>query len=215
MAIFMCTPLYNVYNGTTFPANSMYMVTSKGVVLFDTPWDTARFQPLLDSIQQRHHTKVIMCIASLFHEDRTGGFDYFRQQGIATRSSTYTKQLCTEHSEKQAAFVFTKDTTFIIGNHRFRTFYPGEGHTKDNIVFWFEKEKILYGGCFVKSTEASGLGNLSDANPHAWEQSVHKLLTTFPAPVYVIPGHQDWRNNQSLLHTLQLVQQYLQQQKVK
>jgi metallo-beta-lactamase class B len=42
---------YGSYNGNPVPANGMYMVTSKGVVLFDTPWDSTQFQPLLDSIR--------------------------------------------------------------------------------------------------------------------------------------------------------------------
>ncbi len=54
------------YQGTTFPSNSMYLVTSKGVVLFDTPWDSTQFQPLLDSIWARHQKKVIMCFATHF-----------------------------------------------------------------------------------------------------------------------------------------------------
>ena len=44
---------YNEYQGSKTPAHGMYLVTKKGVVLFDTPWDTTQFQPLLDSIQKR------------------------------------------------------------------------------------------------------------------------------------------------------------------
>ena len=42
---------YNTYEGSQIPANGMYIVTNNGVVLFDTPWDTTQFQPLLDSIK--------------------------------------------------------------------------------------------------------------------------------------------------------------------
>ena len=38
-----------------------------------------------------------------------------------------------------------------MGQHAFQTYYGGQGHTPDNIVIWFDKEKILYGGCLVKS----------------------------------------------------------------
>ena len=40
---------YGTYKSVSVPANAMYMLTSKGVVLFDTPWDSTTFQPLLDS----------------------------------------------------------------------------------------------------------------------------------------------------------------------
>jgi metallo-beta-lactamase class B len=52
---------YNTYKGSRLPANGMYLVTKEGVVLFDTPWDTTQFQPLLDSIQFKHNKKVTLC----------------------------------------------------------------------------------------------------------------------------------------------------------
>jgi metallo-beta-lactamase class B len=199
---------YHDYKGTPFPSNSLYVVTNKGVVLIDTPWDSTQNQPLLDSIQARHHQKAVLCISTHFHDDRTGGLNFFRDKGIATWSSAYTKQFCIAQNEPQATYTFSKDTTFTIGNHRFEAYYPGEGHSKDNIVIWFNKEKVLYGGCLVKSTEATGLGNLSDANPQQWGESINKVIKHCSNPVYVIPGHQGWAGA-PLQHTLKLVKGYL------
>jgi len=198
---------YRNLNGNMIPSNSMYLVTEKGVIMFDTPWDTTQFQPLLDSIQNRHNKNVMLCIATHYHNDRTAGLDFLRQKGIKTCSSKLTYDLCKEHKEKQAEYYFTKDTTFIIGNHAFQTYYPGEGHTKDNIVIWFDDEKILYGGCLVKSTENNGLGNIADANLSEWTTTIKNVIKRFPKPIYVIPGHFDWSNNQGLEHTLKLLQE--------
>ncbi len=33
---------YNTYQQSQVPANGMYLVTNKGVVMFDTPWDTSK-----------------------------------------------------------------------------------------------------------------------------------------------------------------------------
>jgi len=198
---------YNLYGKEYVPSNSMYLVTNKGVVMFDTPWDTTQCQPLLDSIEAHHHKKVILSISTHFHEDRTGGIDFLKAKGVKTWTSRQTYELCKQRGEPQAAFYFTKDTTFNIGNHRFQTYYPGAGHAPDNILIWFDKEKVLYGGCFIKSTEATDLGNLSDANLQEWPLSIHKVMNKFPDPKYVIPGHQDWHNNQSLQHTLKLLKE--------
>ena len=127
---------YKPINGKPFPSNGMYLVTDEGVVLFDTPWDTTQFQPLLDSIEERHGKKVVMCISTHFHDDRTAGLDFLKSKGIKTFSSKQTFDLCKENNEKQAEFYFNGDTTFTFGNHTFETYYPGEGHTKDNIVIW-------------------------------------------------------------------------------
>jgi glyoxylase-like metal-dependent hydrolase (beta-lactamase superfamily II) len=75
---------YNIFNGTPFPSNSGYLVTNKGVVMFDTPWDTTQFQPLLDSIQKRHNQNVVIAIATHYHDDRTGGFKFLKNRGIKT-----------------------------------------------------------------------------------------------------------------------------------
>jgi len=119
-----------------------------------------------------------------------------------------TKELCRLHHEAQAGNVFTKDTTFTVGNYSFRTFYPGAGHTKDNIVIWVPKPRVLYGGCFVKSTEATDLGNLSDADPAAWAASIRRVMAAFPDPAFVIPGHLDWTDKESLSHTTRLLEEY-------
>jgi metallo-beta-lactamase class B len=198
---------YQPVGGQPYPSNSMYVVTSKGIVLIDVPWDSTQFQPLLDSLQARHHKKAVLCIATHFHSDRTAGLEYYKQKGIKTYSSAFTRELCIAKNEKQAAYTFSKDTTFTVGNHSFQTFYPGEGHTKDNIVIWFNKEKVLYGGCFVKSTETNSLGNVADASVALWPESIKNVMQHFNKPAYVIPGHLDWTNNESLEHTLKLLQE--------
>ena len=203
---------YKPVNGAPFPSNSMYLVTDSGVVLFDTPWDSTQFQPLLDSIEVRHHKKVVLCIATHFHDDRTAGLTFLRQKGIKTYSSKMTYDLCKERNEKQSEYYFTTDTIFTIGGKRFQTYYPGEGHTKDNIIIWFDNERILYGGCLVKSMINKGLGYLADANTTAWSTSIKKILKRFPNPKYIIPGHFGWQNTKALHHTLQLLQEYNQQQ---
>jgi metallo-beta-lactamase class B len=200
---------WQTVGGSLYPANSLYVVTNKGIVMIDTPWDTTQLRPLMDSMEARHHQQPVLSISTHFHADRTAGLNWLQQHGVATYSSAYTKQLCIEHKEEQAANVFVKDTTFTVGNHSFQTFYPGEGHTRDNIVVWFGKEKILYGGCFVKSTEAPDLGNLGDANVAAWPASARKVIQAFKQPVYVIPGHLSWSDGQSLQHTLKLAEGYL------
>lgn len=204
---------YNDFNGYRFPSNGMYVVTDDGVILIDTPWDKNQFQPLLDSISRKHGKQVKLCIATHYHDDRTAGLEFFKSKGIKTYASRQTFDLCRQYNEKQPEFYFTKDTTFTLGNHRFETFYPGEGHTKDNIVIWFAKERTLYGGCFVKNAGNQSLGNIADANLSAWPASIKKTMDRFPKPAFVIPGHFGWQSNKSLEHTLRLLRKHQKQKK--
>jgi len=194
-----------------FPCNCLYVVTDKGIVLISTPPDGDQTNQLIDSIARRHHKKIVLAIAPHFHKDGTGGFAALQQQGIPTWSSRQTLQLCRERGEHPAQFYFLKDTSFTIGDQTLQTWYPGEGHAKDNIVVWFGKEKILFGGCFVKSTDAGDLGFLGDANTAQWPLSIEKTMNQFPAARYIIPGHQGWTDKASLSHTLDLLHQYNQQ----
>lgn len=196
------------YKGTPYPANGMYVLTPGGAVMIDAPWDTTQTRPLLDTIAARHGQQVTLCIATHFHSDRTGGFDILRSKGIRTYSSARTLELCKERNEQQAAYTFNKDTSFNIGGVQVQTYYPGPGHTEDNIVIWLPGRKILYGGCFIKSTDAKGLGNLSDADPGRWDNSIRNVMRRFPDPRFVIPGHERWSNRRSLQHTLELVEAY-------
>jgi metallo-beta-lactamase class B len=196
---------YHDFNGHQFPANGMYIVTGKGVVLIDTPWDTTQFQPLLDSITRRHKKEVVLCIATHYHDDRTAGLEFLRKKGVQTYTSKQTFDLCDEHHENQAEFFFTRDTLFSVGEYTFETYYPGEGHTKDNIVIWCSKGSVLYGGCFIKSTESNNLGNVTDANVVDWEFSIKRTLKKYPGSLYVIPGHFGWTDKNSLSHTLKLL----------
>ncbi|HVW60955.1 MAG TPA: subclass B1 metallo-beta-lactamase [Puia sp.] len=206
--VYVYTTYGNPGDGSSYPSNSLYIVTTNGIVLLDTPWDTTQFQPLVDSLYARYHEKPVLCLSTHFHDDRTAGLDFFRQHGVDTWSSAQTRELCRQKGKPQAEHVFTKDTVFTIGGHTFRTFYPGEGYTKDNIVVWIEKERVLYGGCFVKSTETQSLGNLADAGIEAWPASVKRVLQAFPNPAFVIPGHLGWADKKSLEHTLKLLDRH-------
>jgi metallo-beta-lactamase class B len=198
---------YNLYKGDKIPSNGMYLVTSTGVVLFDTPWDTTQFQPLLDSIKLKHSKSVVLCIATHFHDDKTAGLEYYRQLGIKTYTTALTDELSKKNNKKRAEFLITKDTVFSIGKYSFQTYYPGPGHTEDNIIVWFKKEKILYGGCLIKSADDEDLGYLGDANKTEYASTVKNVQEKCQRPKYVIVGHGDWTNVKSLEHTLSMAEE--------
>ena len=195
---------YNTYEGSQLPANGMYLLTNNGVLLFDTPWDTTQFQPLLDSIKLKHNKSVTLCIASHWHGDRTEGLEYYKQKGIKTYTTLLTDELSKKNHKKRAEFLMAKDTVFNTDQYSFETYYPGEGHTADNIIIWFRKEKILYGGCLIKGADAENLGYLGDANVAAYESTLKKVQKKCLDPKFIIISHSDWNNINSLKHSIKL-----------
>jgi metallo-beta-lactamase class B len=198
---------YNTYENSQVPANGMYLVTNNGVVMFDTPWDTTQFQPLLDTIKARHNKDVVMCFATHWHSDKTAGLEYYRQQGIKTYTTVLTDEFSKKNNKKRAEFLMTKDTVFNVGQYSFETYYPGEGHTSDNIVIWFKKEKILFGGCLIKGVDDETLGNLSDANVLEYASTLKNVQKRFRDPRFIIIAHSDWRNINSLKHSIEMAEE--------
>jgi metallo-beta-lactamase class B len=196
---------YNTYKGEKYPANGLYAVTPKGVILVDCPWDTTQFQPLLDSIRKLHDKRVVACIATHSHADRTAGLTYYQTKGIKTYTSQRTDSICRATNAPRAQYFLPNDTSIYIGGIKMRIFFAGEGHTPDNIVVWFPQTKLLYGGCLIKSTEATSIGNIADANLKAYPHTLKKLQQVFPNPRYIIPGHEGWKNTKSIEHTLALL----------
>ncbi|MDO9256145.1 MAG: BlaB/IND/MUS family subclass B1 metallo-beta-lactamase [Bacteroidales bacterium] len=193
---------YNTYQERKVPANGMYLVTDDGVVMFDTPWDTTQFQPLLDSIKLNHNKSVVMCFATHWHSDKTAGLEYYRQRGIKTYTTALTDVLSTKNNKKRAEFLMANDTVFHVGQYSFETYYPGQGHTEDNIVIWFKKEKILYGGCLIKGADDEDLGYLGDGNVTEYASTLKKVQKKYRKPKFIIIAHSDWKNINSLKHSL-------------
>ncbi|MGM9477596.1 PEDO-3 family subclass B1 metallo-beta-lactamase [Pedobacter sp. GSP4] len=196
---------YNNYKGVLTDANAVYLVTNKGVVVIDAPWDPAQFEPFLDSIQAKHHQKVVLAIATHSHGDRAAGLAFFKSKGIKTYTSKLTDEILRANKEPRAAYTFNNDTTFTVGNYKLSTYYAGKGHTKDNLVIWFGQDKVLFGGCLVKSTEATDLGYIGEADLEAWPKSIGKLKQKYPDSKFVITGHQAWGNTEALDYTQKLL----------
>ena len=153
--------IYNTYKliGTTKQeANGMYLVTDKGVVLFDSPWDTCPFQPLLDSIEARHHKKVIMCIATHSHEDRTSGLDYYRQKGIKTYTSKQTDQISKEKESAQTRPRLARSGTgkVICPQHTYVEEWPTDLRSRHNRI----RRVVLFGAAI--GFQSNGRSALQD-----------------------------------------------------
>lgn len=198
---------YNTYQENLIPANGVYLVTNNGVVMFDTPWDTTQFQPLLDSIKFKHNKSVVMCFATHWHSDKTAGLEYYRQQGVKTYTTVLTDELSKKNNKKRAEFLMEKDTVFNVGQYSFETYYPGPGHTEDNIVIWFKKEKILYGGCLIKGVDDENLGYLGDGNVTEYASTLKRVQKKCLNPKFIITAHSGWKNINSLKHSLMMAKE--------
>lgn len=201
---------YGIFEGVKYAANALYMVTPKGIVVFDTPWDPTVNEKFEKELSKRHQLPIITNIATHSHADRAGGLAFFKEIGAKTYTSKATDSILAKTDKPRAEYIFKKDTTFHIGGKTFEVFYPGKGHTSDNLVVWFPEEQILLGGCIIKDGEAKDLGNIEEAYPDEWAQSLQRILEKFPKPELIIAGHDDWHPQNGIQHTLDLLSDFYQ-----
>jgi metallo-beta-lactamase class B len=200
---------YRPYQGELVSSNGIIAQTDEGIVLVDSGWDVPddqnQTEQLLQWIEQNLHQPVRMCIVTHFHDDRVGGIATLRKAGVRVVSTPLIADKAEKAGRPRPEGILSNDTTLVIGNLPIRCFFPGEGHTSDNIVVYFPTVKLLHGGCFVKSYATMGLGYIAESNLKEWPNSVRRLQRTFPKPTFVIPGHDEWDKITSLEHTLRLL----------
>jgi metallo-beta-lactamase class B len=203
---------FGIYQNTAIPANGLIIRTDDGVVIVDTGWDTKEntenTRQLLRWIADSLRQPVRFCIVTHAHDDRVGGIGELRRAGVRAISTPSTAQKAVQAGYDAPEGVLSNDTTFTIGKVPIRCYFPGAGHTSDNIVVWLPDQQILHGGCFVKSVAAFGLGNLADANTAEWANSVRRVQNQFGTARIVVPGHDEWTDTKALEHTIRLLEKH-------
>ena len=201
---------YGIYKKAVIPSNGLIINTANGIVLVDTGWDTANdtdnTRQLLQWVMENLHQPVRLCIVTHAHDDRVGGISELHKAGVRVISTPSTAQKSVKLGYESPDGVLPNDTTFSIGQEPIRCYFPGEGHTSDNIVVWLPKQQILHGGCLIKSVAATTLGNLADANLSTWAATIRNVKKQFGNARIVVPGHDEWSDTRSLEHTLNLLE---------
>lgn len=168
--------------------NGMLVIDKKEAIVFDTPTKNSVSEELIKWIRETKKATVKAVVINHFHVDCLGGLAAFHAQDIPSYASQQTIALATADNSTIPQHSFDKTLELQVGKQSVINTYFGEGHTKDNIVSYLPEEEILFGGCLIKSLRASK-GNLADANPTAWSNTVKKIQVAYPNLKYVIPGH--------------------------
>lgn len=198
---------FGVFEGKEYSTNALYLITKKGVVLFDVPWQKTQYQSLMDTIKKRHNLPVIAVFATHSHADRAGDLSFYNKKGIPTYATAKTNEFLKKEGKATSTKLTKVGKTYKIGGEEFTVDFLGEGHTADNVVVWFPKYNVLDGGCLVKSSAAVDLGYTGEANVEQWPATMKKLQAKYPSTAKVIPGHDEWKGNDHVKHTLELLNQ--------
>jgi metallo-beta-lactamase class B len=216
-------------------SNSLLIrVSNSDCILVNTLCENQAAKLLVDWIKNNFGDVNLVAINTGFHVDNLGGNEYLLSKGIAVYGSNSTAKLVAERGQKEKNRLlegFTspenkkyydayKDLTFVppnrifdinqglhlkIGDEDVNVFYPGPSHTLDNVVVYFPKRKILFGGCMIKSLDSKDAGYSADADMLKWPRSVEKVLSIYKDAKIVVPGHGDYGDTALIKHTIELL----------
>jgi glyoxylase-like metal-dependent hydrolase (beta-lactamase superfamily II) len=186
------------------PASGLIVLDGKNAHIIDTPWTEADTEKLVVWIKSQGLTPK-SSISTHFHDDRAGGIPYLNKLSIDTYASKLTNHLLTNKNKQAAKHDLMMDNNaegkLALANGAIEVFYPGAGHSRDNIVVWLPEHELLFGGCFVKSLSSKTLGYTGDADIAQWPVSMQKLINKYPTVKQVVPGHGEIGDNKLLIHS--------------
>lgn len=183
-------------------ASGLVVIDGVQAHMIDTPWTTQATKELLDWLQTKDLT-LKSAVVTHFHEDASNDLPLLNELKIKTYATSLTNKLL-KSKNKEVSSEEISSNVFEIVDGTVSVFYPGAGHTKDNIVVWLPKEKILFGGCFVRSLQAKSLGNTADAVISDWPHSIVNVINRYPDIEIVVPGHGKVGDLSLLTHTKKL-----------
>jgi metallo-beta-lactamase class B len=185
--------------------NNLLIIDSKDIVLVNTPATDSLTVVMLDCIAEKFKRKVTKVIVSHFHDDSSGGLQVTSKRGITSYGFSKTRDLL-KSQNKNIDVVFSDSLRIPLQTTVLCLYYFGAGHSVDNIVTWLPDEKILFGGCLMKSLDATDKGNIKDADLTAWPVTVQKVKNRFSNARIVIPGHSSIGDYSVFDHTIKIAE---------
>jgi len=183
--------------------NGLIYMDEDQAIVFDTPVDDSTSEELIRWITDTKKHKITAVVINHFHDDCLGGLAPFHQQNIPSYANEKTIVLAKKEGNQIPKIGFDTRKELTVGNQKISNKYIGEAHTQDNIVSYIPNEQVLFGGCMVKSLDATK-GYLGDANESEWSNTIEKIKQTYPNLKIVIPGHGDFGGTELLDYTAKL-----------
>jgi len=186
-------------------SNGLIFIQKGKALLIDTPGDNQQTKQLVNFLRDSLQIEIKKIIVGHSHNDCIGGLDYLHSLRIESVSGLLTQDICRNENLPVPNTTFQKKMQFDFLGKTIVCQYFGGGHTQDNIVVYFPEEKVLFGGCLIKSLQSRSLGYTGEADMDNWDKTVEQLLKTYPEIDFVIPGHGAYGDASLLTHTINLV----------
>lgn len=186
-------------------SNAVVVAGAVESVLIDTPATEAQTAPVLAWAADTLRRPVRHLVVTHWHADRMGGIGLARPHGIRTYALGKTRALARSRGLVVPERELRPEERLVLAGVKLETWYPGHGHTADNVVVWLPADRLLVGGCFVKAAEATTLGNLQEIDPARWAKGIAATDRRYPGARTVVPGHGTAGGLELVRHTAELL----------
>ncbi len=187
------------------PCNGLIVRNNNEVIIFDTPTNDQVAEELIKWIKETLKCRIKAIIPTHFHDDCLGGLNAFDKNDIPSYAYFKTTNLAKENNYTIPKNSFRDSLNLKLGEAVVIVKFFGEGHTKDNVIGYFQSDNLIFGGCLIKAQGASK-GYLGDSNIIKWSNTVEKIKKEYPDVKIVVPGHGDYGSKKLLDYTINLFQ---------
>ena len=170
------------------PCNSLVIGGGAGATIVDTGNTREQGDVLLQAAGRVTGTAVKQAVVTHFHGDRTGGTAAMLGAGVPVLGHPFTTGLAMTYGQPVPQPVKGLEKGAVdFGS--FELFYPGPGHTRDNVTVWHKETRILFGGRLMRATTDKQIGSREDADMAHYLSTIDRLAERYPQRRTTVPGH--------------------------
>lgn len=192
-------------------SNGLLVLREDDAILVDTAWTDPQTEDILRYAAAVLDRPVRTAVVTHFHQDKMGGIGALHRAGVETWAHPLTNELAPTVDFEPARNVIAFDAAgFATGPAAaalgpMRVFYPGPGHTRDNITVMPEAG-VAFAGCLIKGENARSLGNLEDADIASYAASARRFGNAFPQASIILMSHSAPEGRDAIRHTVRMAE---------
>lgn len=188
-----------------FMSNAGFVVTTDGVVVFDTLGTPALGEAMLVAIRKVTAQPIRRIVISHYHADHFYGLQALQADGVTIFAHRNAQKYLQsgqplERLEQRRTDLFPwvdektriigptqwldGDTSFRLGGLTFRMIFAEGAHSPEDLMLFVEEDRLLYAGDLLFAGRVPFVGNADSAG---WLRAMDKMIALDPR--VVIPGH--------------------------
>ena len=192
-----------------FPSHGLLVKAGGTLYLIDTAWSETQTRELLALAEKQLSMRVEVAVVTHAHGDKMGGMGALHAAGVITHAHPLSNRDAPTRDLQPARHdLALVDASVRFADGAIEVFYPGPGHTRDNIVVYLPQVGVLHGGCLIRPGASRSLGNTADADIGHWDTAALALAARYPEVQVVVPSHGPPGGPELLQHTATLVERH-------